>query len=255
MRSYFIAMVFGACTAASLPVSAQQSPPPADQLGTADIYCTVTDNPPADEVWVFADANYRGKCANLTRGFFPNSGGPYDGGFALANDSISSIKVGSASRATLFKDGVYGGSYISLVAGNYPGMPSGWNDAVSSLRVEDGSRSPKCDDLKPGEYALFRDTYLTGDCVVLHYKNNYDEPIYLGIANDSVSSVNGGPLIRCLSGVSAGVANQVNLFSDGIFQGGGSSYPISSGSIIFLLPNFNDVTSATESLCFASESP
>src|SRR4029077_10116089 len=114
----------------------------------------------------------------------------------LPNDSISSLKVGAQVRARLFSDIVYGGNYYIFPGfGFYSTMPPGWNDATTSIRVENNARSATCSDLQPGEFALFRDANYGSDCVVLYYTHSYDylQPINMGIANDAVSSVNAGP--------------------------------------------------------------
>jgi hypothetical protein len=57
------------------------------------------------------------------------------------NDRISSIKVGKNAKVILFADINYKGDTITLLGtgshgvGNFPTMPSGWNDKVSSFKV------------------------------------------------------------------------------------------------------------------------
>jgi hypothetical protein len=240
IRKYLIGVAFAACTAASFSASAQQQNLGQDQVQSASTYCSTSglSEPPSDQVWIYSDANFKGACATLYLGFYPNSGWA-PGGFGLANDSISSVKIGSAVRARFFRDGVYGGDYF-WQPGPYDmsGMPpgyngAGWNDVVSSIRVEINSRSPGCDDLQPGEYALFRDPGAFrepnwgGDCVVLYYHGNYPEPIYLGIANDSVSAVDGGPRIFCAD--QPWQPNLVLLNTNGVAEGSGSGTSVMSG--------------------------
>jgi hypothetical protein len=235
MRRYLLGLTFVLASAISASAYAQ-----VDQVMTYHA-CTGSD-PASNEVYIYTDINYGGSCAALYQGFYPNAG-TATGGFGLPNDSISSLKVGSQVRARLFSDGVYGGSWFWFGGfGDYASMPSGWNDVASSIRVENNARSTTCNDLKTGEFALFRDSNFGSDCVVLYYTHTYPQPINMGIANDSVSSVNGGPTdsVACPGGGSA--YYNVVLYSNGGY--GGSTYSVTSGFTNSFLSSFNDVTSS-----------
>ena len=69
---------------------------------------------------------------------------------------------------------------------------------------------------------------------------------YMGIANDGVSSINGGPLYNptCSGGTHA--TYTVALYSDNGYSG--SSFQVLSGSSNSLLTSFNDVTSSISTL-------
>jgi hypothetical protein len=238
MRRYLLGLTFVLASAVSASAYAQ-----VDQVMTYHS-CTGAD-PASNEVYIYTNINYGGTCAALYQGFYPTSG-TGTGGFGLANDSISSLKVGSSVRARLFSDAVYAGSYFWFGGfGDYASMPSGWNDVASSIRVENNARSTTCNDLQPGEFALFGDANFGGDCVVLYYSHNYPQAQNMGIANDSVSSVNGGPqaFVGC-SGGGQTVWN-VALYSNGAY--GGSFVGVTSGTTNSFLSSFNDVTSSVSS--------
>lgn len=102
------------------------------------------DYVPADnQVFFYEDANYGGNwmsfkydklIPDLTKWLLPNSKNNW-------NDRISFIKVGKNAKVILFADINYKGATITLLGtgshgvGNFPTMPSGWNDKVSSFKV------------------------------------------------------------------------------------------------------------------------
>jgi hypothetical protein len=164
--------------------------------------CGGRTDPNSDEVFIYKDGDYKSTCAALSVGWYPNPGtGTYT--FGLGNDSISPYKVGRSVRARFFTDVVYGGDWI-FGFGNSSYIGDSWNDLVSSMRVEWASRSPDCNDLNPGEFALYTPpnptTFQSSDCVVLTYpsvgsygEKVYADPVHMGIANDLVSYVRSGP--------------------------------------------------------------
>jgi hypothetical protein len=100
-------------------------------------------NPPAGAVALFKDANYQGDCVvryswETSCGVSPTGAGFFSAAYCtgLANDSISSIKVGSSTWAYLCQDWQMGG-YCEWENSNQPFL--GWltvgNDKVSSVRV------------------------------------------------------------------------------------------------------------------------
>ncbi|HVV52294.1 MAG TPA: hypothetical protein VHO06_21675 [Polyangia bacterium] len=197
--------------------------------------------PAADEVYIYVDASFGGSCAALYVGFYPLPG-TGSGEFGLPNDSISSIKVGSDVRARLFADATYDGSFTIMTSGDYSTPPTGWNDTVSSIRVEDGSRSTTCSDLVAGEFAVFRDADEGSDCVVLQYGSNYPTPSDMGIANDSISSIAPGPTYEADCGPDEAGSYDVELYSDVDY--GGTGFNVGSGGADEDLNTFNDVTSS-----------
>jgi hypothetical protein len=82
------------------------------------------------------------------------------GGSVNWNDNISSVQVGKNKKIVLYDDINYGGASITLygscctASGQYPGMPSGWNDRVSSFKImandqpqSYNSRPPRADEV------------------------------------------------------------------------------------------------------------
>jgi hypothetical protein len=210
--------------------------------------CTTTDPGPY-QVFIYTDPNFKGTCAALEEGFFAADGVPFQYNFGLPNDSLSSVKVGANVRIRLFSDTLLRGSFKHLT-GFVSTMPPGWDNVTSSMRVEDNSRSPTCNDLLPGEFALFRDALFGSDCVVLYYNRSpyrYYRPSDIGIANDSVSSVLPGPRFPASGSTRVGFV----LYRDTSW--GGSSITFLSGSSssqtgipISYLSNFNDAASSIE---------
>ena len=141
-------------------------------------------NPLPYEVIVYRDSTFTGQCAVLVPGFYP-----YAANFLVGNDAISAIKVGSDVRARMFKDPVFAGDWNTYAPGTVTGGLGGFNDKVSSIRVEPAKRSMLCDDLREGEIALFENQYLRGDCVVLPGDESFANAENMGIENDSISSM------------------------------------------------------------------
>jgi hypothetical protein len=143
-------------------------------------------------VWVYADAPFRGRCKILLPGLYPSAG--Y---FWLGNDTMSAIKIGAGARARLFEHDGYGGAWVTITSdqSSLANVSNGWNDVVSSMRVELANRKANCSDVGSREMALFRDANYQNDCVVLPvmtwtgYPITYSTPEKMGIANDSISSI------------------------------------------------------------------
>ncbi len=153
--------------------------------------------PGPNEVIVYSLVGFGGDCAVLTPGFYP-----YGPNLGIGDDAISSIKVGSAVRARVFKNPVYGSDLNAYAPNTNSAGLGGFDNKISSMRVELASRSQTCNDVKPGEIALYRNPYETGDCVVLDADGNphdhrtgakqapsYPSAEAMGIANDSISSI------------------------------------------------------------------
>ena len=144
MRYFIIASAIAAgiaTTATSRPVSAQPIP------DSATWHVCTGASPPANEVYVFANANFGGACAGLSMGFYQMAGN-FVSGFGLADNTISSMKVGTAARARVFNGSGFTSSWTHIGAGqSLATMPSGWDNAISSIRVENAARSTVCSDL------------------------------------------------------------------------------------------------------------
>ena len=94
---------------------------------TTSINC----RPNSNQIAIFYDANYRGRCVVKNVGRYPSARS-----FGLPNDSISSIKVGANVRATLCRDNNYRGTCETYSRNDlFLGNNSIGNDQVSSIRV------------------------------------------------------------------------------------------------------------------------
>jgi hypothetical protein len=90
--------------------------------------------PPSGWVFLYRDANFLGDCVSLQRG---NYTGAFE--FGLANDSISSLKIGaSLNRVILCKDGINNPGCTSHPTGGFTtNIPTlGENDTTSSLVID-----------------------------------------------------------------------------------------------------------------------
>lgn len=147
--------------------------------------------PGPQEVIVYRDPNFTGRCSVLRPGFYPTADN-----FVIGNDAITAIKVGTQVRARVFKDPVYSGSWAVYPPETRAGGIGGFNDKISSIRVEPAGRSVNCDDLREGEFALFEHPRLAGDCVVLPGVGSYPNADNMGIRNDGISSIHNNSGLR-----------------------------------------------------------
>jgi hypothetical protein len=204
--------------------------------------CALQD-PPPNQVYIYENFNFQSPCSALSLGPYPYPG-QVTGGFGIGDERMSAVKVGANVRLRMFQDADYKGAY-AVINGGYKisALSYPWNDSVSSLRVENNARSPHCDDLRPGEFALFSDINLTGDCVVWQYGQTLDTIEALGIANDSVSSLNPGPNVSCPA------YDVLTLYSD-VGESGSTLLARSGGNPFLDLRNnsFNDATSSLSSI-------
>lgn len=132
--------------------------------------------PLSNEVTVYADAGFGGRCRIRHAGDYPN---PET--IPFSNDSITAVKIGSNVKVTLCEDDNLGGTCETYTAddadlsNNLIG-----NDTVSSMRVH-------CD---PGanEASFYVDWEYWGSCV---YKaiGDYSDPTAIGLPDKTISSV------------------------------------------------------------------
>ena len=116
-------------------------------IGSAAKLQSASSEPADNQVFFYEDTNYGGNTLSfeydklvpdLTKWNVLNSKNTW-------NDRISSIKVGKNAKVILFADINYKGATITLLGtgshgvGNFPTMPSGWNDKVSSFKVVMGN--------------------------------------------------------------------------------------------------------------------
>ncbi len=89
------------------------------------------------QVVVAAEPNYGEPCSVLEEGFYDT---PYMG---IADNTISSIKVGSSVRARLYRDGSWGGPQAPFEGGyGAATLPYGSDNATSSVFVEENTGQP-----------------------------------------------------------------------------------------------------------------
>lgn len=153
-------------------------------------HACVGSTPASNEAYIWVNANYGSTCSALYIGYYPTSSN-----FGLPNDSISSFKTGSGVRLRFFKDAVYtssGGPLIEPANTLGAGMIAGWNDVVSSIKVDDNSRAQDCSDLRAGEFGVYSDANYANDCSVLMYNVGYVDAQHMGIQDSAISSIRGG---------------------------------------------------------------
>jgi len=89
-------------------------------------------SPNADQVALYVDSNYSGDCVVRGIGDYPNPSS-----LGIANDSVSSVKVGSNVKVTLCKDDNYGGTCETFTGDDSNlGNNSIGDNKVSSAKVE-----------------------------------------------------------------------------------------------------------------------
>ncbi len=170
-------------------------------------------------VTLYEDCDYKGSSHSLGVGDFNT----YDLG--IGNDVLSSIRVPRGFRVTLFKDGNFQGARTTLTADNRC-FSSGWNDVVSSIRVESTGGGWNNNN-GGGGITLYADCNYRGSShtLGLGYHNTND----LGIGNDVLSSVRIPPGFR------------VTFYKDGSFEG--ASMTLTADDACFP-DSWNDVVSS-----------
>lgn len=91
-----------------------------------------TTNPPPGVTTVYRDCNYTGTAIGLPVGDYNLSAMTSRG---VGNDWISSIRVNSGYRVTLYEHDNFTGASLVLTADNSCLVGAGWNDRASSMRV------------------------------------------------------------------------------------------------------------------------
>jgi hypothetical protein len=87
---------------------------------------------------VYKDCNYAGYAVGLPVGTYTLSQLNARG---VLNDDISSLKVNSGYKVTLYENDNFGGAALVVTADNSCLVASGWNDRASSLKVETNGSS------------------------------------------------------------------------------------------------------------------
>lgn len=150
-----------------------------------------TCEPSPDQVALFVDANFKGKCVVRGVGDYPN-----ENSIGLPNDSISSVKVGGNAQAVLCKDNDFKGDCIVLKASTtFLNDRRIGNDQVSSVKVQ-ASGATECNPAA-GQVGLFVNADFVAPCVVKG-PGDYANSAAIGLPNDSISSVKVGAGVRVL---------------------------------------------------------
>jgi Beta-1,3-glucanase/Carbohydrate binding module (family 6) len=95
-------------------------------------------NPPTGNAIVYKDCNYAGYAVGLNVGTYTLS---QLQGLGILNDDISSLKVSSGYKVTLFENDNFAGASLVQTADNTCLVGASWNDRATSLKVETNGAS------------------------------------------------------------------------------------------------------------------
>lgn len=140
------------------------------------------------------------------------------------NDKISSMKVDRGLKVTCYQDKGLTGAKVVFFAGIYPNLPTGWNDKISSIKIEKLQE----DEIVP-PVTLFSDD----DFKFKGVKQR------LGLGNFNVDKLIGNDFFSSIK-IPAGL--QVILFKDKGFEG--RSITLEEGEHRLTDWNFNDQLSS-----------
>jgi|GEM_PF-4025758 len=132
----------------------------------------------------FSNRNYNGPCVVKNRGAFPSSMA-----IGLANDSISSIRVGNKTQTVICSGENYSED-CDLVTANVSDLAKQHgrvkNDSISSAKVQALGEQ----DCRPStqQVAIFEDDGFLGPCAVLDI-GDYRNSAQFRLRNDSISSI------------------------------------------------------------------
>lgn len=93
---------------------------------------------PTGSAIAYKDCNYSGYAVGLNTGTYTRS---QLNALGILNKDISSIKVTSGYKVTLYKNDNFGGATQVLTADDNCLVDNGWNDSTSSLKVESNTSS------------------------------------------------------------------------------------------------------------------
>lgn len=148
--------------------------------------------PGPDEVAFFDDSNFHGACKSLGIGEYQTA---FD--MNMANDSISSIRVGSGVQTLVCQDGSFEGK-CELITGDDPNLGNNTigHDRISSAKVQVRGSSTTC---RPSadQAAFFQNSNFGGACEVRGV-GQYGSAIKIGVRNDSISSVRVGANVQAV---------------------------------------------------------
>lgn len=160
------------------------------KVGPASVPFTCTPGP--NQVAIFEHDTFRGGCAVLDMGNYPE-----DHHLGLTNDTVSSVQVGAAAEVLLCRDERFLGDceLFTAARANMSGTRLG-HDRVSSLVVR--PRGTKSCVPGPNEVSIYRHTAYEGTCVVKPI-GEYPTAATMNIANDEVSSARVGAGVQLVA--------------------------------------------------------
>ena len=149
-------------------------------------FFTVCPEPGPGQVAFFEDIGFGAKCVVKGIGNYPTSSH-----LGIANDSISSIKLGSGAQVLVCSDAWYEGQceLFTATAARLSDHPIG-NDSISSAKVQPRGASITCEP-QADQVAFFHDDNFSGPCEV-RVAGEYRHSEEIGLSNDSISSVKVG---------------------------------------------------------------
>jgi hypothetical protein len=159
----------------------------------------------------YTNADYLGNCVVKDIGDYPNAGA-----IGLANDSISSVRVGSGVQVVLCKDnGFQGDCIVQTTSTNYLNGSRVGNDQVSSAKIQ-AKGTTEC---MPGagQASFYTNADFQGSCVIKPV-GTYATSESIGLPNDSISAV------RLGQGVQVVLCKDVNFKGDCILLTSSQSY-------------------------------
>lgn len=162
--------------------------------------------PSPQQVALFEHKNFGGRCVVRNAGSYPNPAAT-----GLANDTLTSIRVGSAAEVVLCTNADFLGDCELYTAdrADLSGTRIG-NDRMSSIVVRPRGERPCLP--RANEIALYLHAGFEGPCVV-RAAGDYPTPLAMGIANDAVSAARVGADAQLVGCVDAQYGDHCELFT------------------------------------------
>ena len=179
--------------------------------------CTTT----ADQITLYANADFGGACVTLGVGEYANPGALG----AVGNDNTRSVRVGSNVQALLCKDDNYNGGCDTFTSDDSNLADNGIGAGTSSVKVQRRGCSNTADQI-----TLYANADFGGACVTLGV-GEYANPGSLGaVGNDNTRSVRVGSNVQALlckddnynGGCDTFTSDDSNLADNGIGSGNSS---------------------------------
>ncbi len=163
--------------------------------------------PQQSQVAFFRDGDFKGPCSVRGIGEYPKATN-----IGLANDSISSIKLGLNVQLVLCRDSQFNGDcQLFTRSDSNLGNEKIGNNKVSSAKIQ--TRGDLECEPGEGEVAFFKHSDYLGKCVVKQ-RGNYKNSKEIGLKNDSISSIRIGSLAQACVCRDAHFLTQCVLFTE-----------------------------------------